>query len=104
MTNKSPPPPGKPSAHECCGSGCVPCIFDYYYEALEKWQSEHASTTNQDESRYINGDQAKNKIGIELKLCQENIRNQLLAFVSWMYAINNQLRPKLRANIGNLRT
>lgn len=39
--NDIPSPPEKPSANECCGSGCVPCIYDYYYDAYEKWQAEH---------------------------------------------------------------
>lgn len=33
-----PPKPERPSPEECCGSGCVPCVYDYYYEAIEKWQ------------------------------------------------------------------
>ncbi|MFT6408893.1 MAG: hypothetical protein ACJAQ6_002315 [Arenicella sp.] len=37
-----PPPPEKPTPHQCCGSGCVPCIYDYYYDALDKWNDEHA--------------------------------------------------------------
>lgn len=36
-----PAPPEKPSANECCGGGCVPCIYDYYYDAYEKWNAEH---------------------------------------------------------------
>ena len=36
-----PAPPEKPSANECCGGGCVPCIYDYYYEAMEKWQAQY---------------------------------------------------------------
>lgn len=44
-----PPPPEKPEPNECCGSGCVPCIYDYYYEALEKWEAqfgEHNKNTD----------------------------------------------------------
>lgn len=41
IKNEIPPPPDKPSANECCGGGCVPCIYDYYYDAYEKWQQEH---------------------------------------------------------------
>jgi len=40
---RSPPPPEKPTPNECCGSGCVPCIYDYYYDALEKWQERYGS-------------------------------------------------------------
>jgi hypothetical protein len=43
MTDKNlPPPPEKPIADECCGSGCVPCIYDYYYDALDKWNDKYA--------------------------------------------------------------
>jgi hypothetical protein len=23
---------------ECCHRGCCPCIFDYYWDALERWE------------------------------------------------------------------
>jgi len=46
MSDKDiPPPPEKPTPHECCGSGCVPCIYDYYYDALEKWQQQYGGRT-----------------------------------------------------------
>ncbi|MFQ3245410.1 MAG: hypothetical protein ACI9SP_002058 [Arenicella sp.] len=41
---KIPPPPEKPSANECCGGGCVPCIYDYYYDALDKWHLQYGET------------------------------------------------------------
>ena len=43
MSNEKtiPPPPQKPDPNECCGSGCVPCIYDYYYTALEDWQEKY---------------------------------------------------------------
>ena len=28
----------KPHPDECCNRGCCPCIFDYYYDALERWK------------------------------------------------------------------
>jgi hypothetical protein len=34
-----PPPPVRPHDDECCGGGCVPCIFDYYETALERWSA-----------------------------------------------------------------
>ena len=35
----SPPdPPRKPEPHECCGTGCIPCVMDIYEEEL--WQYE----------------------------------------------------------------
>lgn len=33
-----PTPPLKPEPHECCGTGCIPCVMDIYEEAL--WQYE----------------------------------------------------------------
>ena len=34
-----PKPPDKPSDAECCHRGCCPCIFDYYWDAFERWES-----------------------------------------------------------------
>jgi len=36
-----PPAPQKPDPDDCCGSGCVPCVFDYYYDQLALWQREY---------------------------------------------------------------
>ena len=38
MTSQAPAPPLKPHPLECCNRGCCPCIFDYYYDALERWR------------------------------------------------------------------
>ncbi|XP_058179831.1 uncharacterized protein LOC131298408 [Rhododendron vialii] len=32
-----PPPPEKPLPGDCCGSGCVRCVWDIYYEELEDY-------------------------------------------------------------------
>ena len=37
-TDPPPPPPEMPDAAECCGEGCVRCVFDVYDEALERYQ------------------------------------------------------------------
>jgi len=46
-----PPPtrPIEPDAADCCGEGCVPCVFDTYELALERyrvalaaWHARHA--------------------------------------------------------------
>jgi hypothetical protein len=44
-----PQPPLPPQPDECCGSGCNPCVFDLYEEALERyrialdaWMRRHA--------------------------------------------------------------
>jgi hypothetical protein len=39
--NQHPPRPQRPDPNECCGGGCVPCILDYYYEELEKWEAKY---------------------------------------------------------------
>ncbi|KAI3420635.1 Glutaredoxin domain-containing protein [Psidium guajava] len=31
------PPPERPSPGDCCGSGCVRCVWDVYYEELEAY-------------------------------------------------------------------
>jgi hypothetical protein len=36
--NDLPRPPAKPDPLECCNRGCYPCIFDYYDQALERWE------------------------------------------------------------------
>lgn len=33
-----PPEPRKPDLDECCGSGCDPCVFDRYHDAVEAWK------------------------------------------------------------------
>ncbi|GFY93926.1 hypothetical protein Acr_09g0003720 [Actinidia rufa] len=35
---KIPPPPEKPLRGDCCGSGCVRCVWDVYYEELEDYK------------------------------------------------------------------
>lgn len=32
-----PPPPEKPLPGDCCGNGCVPCVWDIYYEELQDY-------------------------------------------------------------------
>src|SRR5258708_5209117 len=33
-----PAPPERPTPQMCCGGGCVPCIHDYYEEALARYE------------------------------------------------------------------
>jgi len=33
-----PRPPNKPADYECCGRHCCPCIFDYYWDAIGRWE------------------------------------------------------------------
>ncbi|CAL1403304.1 unnamed protein product [Linum trigynum] len=36
-----PPPPEKPEPGDCCGSGCVRCVWDVYYEELEDYNKTY---------------------------------------------------------------
>ena len=38
-----PRPPIRPHPRECCNSGCVPCIYDYYDRALTHWEQAIAA-------------------------------------------------------------
>lgn len=33
-----PQPPEKPLPADCCGGGCLHCVYDLYDEALERYQ------------------------------------------------------------------
>ncbi|MEK6593207.1 MAG: oxidoreductase-like domain-containing protein [Pseudomonadota bacterium] len=33
---KKPEPPREPEPWECCQSGCDPCVYDRYWEALDR--------------------------------------------------------------------
>ena len=37
-TEGVPTEPRYPEPDECCGSGCIPCVFDTYEKDFEKWQ------------------------------------------------------------------
>ena len=37
-----PPRPIPPRPDECCGSGCVRCVYELYDEAVELWEKEVA--------------------------------------------------------------
>lgn len=39
-----PPPPEKPLPGDCCGSGCVRCVWDVYYEELEEYNKLYKSS------------------------------------------------------------
>jgi len=48
ITTPPPQPPVPPDGADCCGSGCNPCIFDVYEEAMERhraalelWREKH---------------------------------------------------------------
>lgn len=33
-----PPPPDKPLPSDCCGGGCLRCVYDLYDEALQRYE------------------------------------------------------------------
>jgi hypothetical protein len=44
-----PTPPQQPELEDCCNSGCSPCVFDLYDDALARyrielaeWEARHA--------------------------------------------------------------
>jgi hypothetical protein len=37
-----PTPPERPLPDDCCQSGCNPCVFDLYEEALERYEARLA--------------------------------------------------------------
>ena len=37
-TDPRPMPPRQPEPEECCRSGCSPCVFDLYDEALTRYE------------------------------------------------------------------
>ncbi|TFW07760.1 oxidoreductase [Oxalobacteraceae bacterium OM1] len=50
LADPKPEPPRQPELEECCGSGCSPCVFDRYEEAMERyrdalraWEARQAS-------------------------------------------------------------
>lgn len=34
-----PVPPERPTDEMCCGRGCIPCVFDYYDDALARYET-----------------------------------------------------------------
>jgi hypothetical protein len=38
-----PLPPAEPDAADCCGEGCVRCIYDIHDEALQRYRAELAA-------------------------------------------------------------
>ncbi|MEO7493660.1 MAG: oxidoreductase-like domain-containing protein [Massilia sp.] len=37
-----PVPPVQPGLEDCCRSGCTPCVFDLYEEAMERYRVQLA--------------------------------------------------------------
>jgi hypothetical protein len=51
----APQPPARPAIDDCCRSGCVPCVFDLYEEAMERYRIEFRAW----EERRANGRSTK---------------------------------------------
>ncbi|WP_236585497.1 oxidoreductase-like domain-containing protein [Dyella sp. EPa41] len=45
VPSNDPPPtrPQRPDDEDCCGQGCVPCIFDLYDEAMGRYREALAA-------------------------------------------------------------
>ena len=43
MPSPRPVPPVQPELGDCCRSGCTPCVFDLYEEALARYERELAA-------------------------------------------------------------
>lgn len=43
MPRPRPVPPVQPDLEDCCRSGCVPCVFDLYEDALARYERELAA-------------------------------------------------------------
>ncbi|WP_191575694.1 MULTISPECIES: oxidoreductase-like domain-containing protein [Achromobacter] len=40
ISGDDPPPvaPERPAPDECCNSGCIPCVYDLYDEAMDRYR------------------------------------------------------------------
>ncbi|KAK8716782.1 hypothetical protein V6N13_044080 [Hibiscus sabdariffa] len=52
LAKEIPPPPEKPEPGDCCGSGCVRCVWDVYYEELEAYNKLHKSDSMDSTSKF----------------------------------------------------
>ena len=50
MSNPN-PKPTPPAEHECCESGCNPCVWDNYYAKLKKWRFAQAKIKSEQEDK-----------------------------------------------------
>jgi len=46
-----PQPPPRPADDECCHSGCTPCVFDLYEDALDRYREALAAWEARDAAR-----------------------------------------------------
>ncbi|XP_069126217.1 LOW QUALITY PROTEIN: NADH-cytochrome b5 reductase-like [Argopecten irradians] len=57
-----PQPPEKPHDSDCCGTGCVPCVFDIYEQEMKIWQKECARIQHRKTSRKDDGEDESVKL------------------------------------------
>lgn len=41
--DRPPVEPAQPALEDCCRSGCTPCVFDLYEEAMERYRAALAA-------------------------------------------------------------
>ena len=54
----APRKPEQPDPLDCCGSGCVRCIFDVHDEAMQRYLDEHAAWAARQVGGPVDSDQA----------------------------------------------
>nr|WP_309477088.1 oxidoreductase-like domain-containing protein [Trinickia acidisoli] len=43
LDDPRPTPPKRPTQDDCCHSGCSPCVFELYEEALDRYEASLAA-------------------------------------------------------------
>ncbi|HET8764940.1 MAG TPA: oxidoreductase-like domain-containing protein [Rhodanobacter sp.] len=43
VNDPKPVPPPEPDPADCCGEGCVPCVYDRYDEEVERYKADLAA-------------------------------------------------------------
>ncbi len=43
VNDPKPVPPAEPDPADCCGEGCVPCVYDRYDEERERYKADLAA-------------------------------------------------------------
>lgn len=68
VSHSLPQMPQEPKQWECCGSGCVPCVFDLYEQELKLWKRECECLTNGLQNLHVSPDNVS--IIAALSLCE----------------------------------